>query len=77
MDQGVLKSYQENKSTILDNIEARVLESLTDAKLKKASARDTAIVFGTIYDKNRLEQGKSTANINTFSRLITESEEDL
>lgn len=74
---GAVKAYAENKAAMLDSLENSVLAALTPGKLKKASGRDLAIIFGTLYDKNRLEQGKSTANINTFSRLIVEDEDDL
>ena len=41
-----------------------------EEKLKRASARDVAIVYGTLFDKNRITQGKSSQNIAMFSHLI-------
>jgi len=37
--------------------------SLTEADIKKMSARDRVLAFGILYDKERLERGQSTENI--------------
>jgi len=73
----MVKAYQENKADILDAKELEALNALTPDKLEKASARDVATVFGILTDKQRLAAGKSTANINVFSRMIVEAEESL
>ena len=65
-----LKTYKAHRAEILASQQLRILESLTDEKLSKASARDLAIVFGTLYDKERLERGKSTQNTSVFQHVI-------
>jgi hypothetical protein len=47
--------------------------ALSDDDIKKASARDKAIVFGTLYDKERLERGQSTVNLASIYSQALES----
>jgi hypothetical protein len=58
--------YLKNRANILANRQAAVLAGLSGEKIEKASARDLAIVFGTLYDKERLERGQSTQNVAQF-----------
>lgn len=59
-----------------DLIEAGMLKALRssvdDKKLKKASSRDAAIVFGTLFDKMRLLKGQSTENTKVLGSMIIE-----
>ena len=41
--------------------------------IKKASPRDKAIIFGTLYDKERLERGQSTVNLASIYSQALES----
>lgn len=68
-------SYEQNKAELISAKEMEALEALTDEKLNNASARDIATVYGILTDKQRLAAGKSTANINVFSRLIVATDE--
>lgn len=56
--------YKEHRADILSHAQLRMLSNMTDAKLKKASARDLVISTGVLYDKERLERGLSTGNID-------------
>ena len=47
----------------------QMLEAITPDKLEAASAKDLSISFGVMYDKSRLEEGKSTANVS-YAQLI-------
>ena len=50
--------------------------ALSDDDIKKASARDKAIVFGTLYDKERLERGQSTVNLaSIYSQALEDRTE--
>lgn len=57
------------------------LQALTAEDIKKASPRDKAIIFGTLYDKERLERGQSTVNLaSIYSRALedrTETPQDI
>lgn len=62
-DIDITKDYITNKSFLIRHLERRVYYHFTDAKLKKANAQQLGILYGTIYDKGQLEEGKSTQNI--------------
>lgn len=64
------KCFKTYRADILASRQLQILENLTDEKLAKASARDLAIVFGTLYDKERLERGESTQNTSIFQHVI-------
>ena len=61
LDPERLQAYREQKVELLTAMEERILTELCQpSRLKRVNFID----FGIIYDKNRLEQGKSTANIS-------------
>jgi hypothetical protein len=60
---GHLQKYKEARADILAFYTGMVLEYITPDKLKKSSAAQLAMIYGTLYDKERLERGQSTANI--------------
>jgi len=60
---GDLKKYQHLRADILSFHQMRLLNYLTDEKLKKSSAMQIASMYGILYDKERLETGKSTTNV--------------
>jgi hypothetical protein len=49
----------------------------TKPNIKAGILRDLAVAGGVIFDKERLERGQSTANIQTISKLIGLSDEKL
>jgi len=53
--------YVNNRSKILAFQQRRIIQSITDADLKKAGLRDKVISTGILFDKERLEEGKSTS----------------
>ncbi|GFO60963.1 hypothetical protein GMST_32880 [Geomonas silvestris] len=67
------ETYIKNRAGIIANRQAAVLAELTSEKLQKAGAKDLAIVFGTLYDKERLERGQSTANVGVMAKMIREA----
>lgn len=66
-DPSIVESYRKAEADILAFQEARLLSGLTDEKIEKAGLKDTAIAFGVMFDKRRLSEGKSTANIATYA----------
>lgn len=50
-------------ASIRQNMAAE-LASRTPEELKDVSVRDLSVTFGVLYDKGRLEEGKSTSNIS-------------
>jgi hypothetical protein len=66
-------AFKGHRADILAAKQAEVLAALDSDKIEKASARDIAIVFGTLYDKERLERGQSTQNASVFFRIIEQA----
>lgn len=60
---GSIEVFKEKRADILAGKQADCLAALTVDDIKKASPRDKAIIFGTLYDKERLERGQSTVNL--------------
>ena len=56
-------AFCEDRANILAWYQQRILRHLTEAKLRKASARDLVISMGVLFDKERLQRGQSTSNI--------------
>lgn len=55
-----LRDFQENKANIVDALQLKALESITDRKLTKSSAAQLATMFGILYDKGALQRGQPT-----------------
>jgi len=55
-----LKDYQRHKADVFDSVSMRALESITDAKLRKASAASLMMVAGTATDKAQILSGLPT-----------------
>lgn len=55
--------FKKHKADILAIHQRRILNAVTPANLSKASLKDKGIAFGIMFDKERLERGKSTSNI--------------
>ena len=70
---GSLEAFKQHRADILAGRQMECLQLLTADDIKKASPRDKAIIFGTLYDKERLERGQSTSNVSLLSRLIDEA----
>ena len=65
-----VKTFKDCRADIFAGKQMEVLEHLTDERLKKASISELNMLFGTLYDKERLERGKSTQNHATFSTIV-------
>ena len=68
-----LEEYKVNRGDILAVKQIECLNAIDHNKLKKASARDLATVYGIMYDKERLERGQSTVNLAAvFAKAMEE-----
>jgi transposase len=77
-DIGQLESYTEERKSILNAAEMTLLRSVLDEEaIKKAPLAARTMAFGVLYDKRRLEEGKSTENLGILGKLIVESEGEL
>jgi IS30 family transposase len=62
----------ELQERILESIDDRLLNALTPHQ-KSGLLLSTNTVFGTTYDKERLERGKSTQNVGVVARIMGEA----
>lgn len=58
-----LEAYKTHRGDILAETQRQILSHLTPAKLEKATAYQSVGMLGILYDKERVEEGKSTAHI--------------
>lgn len=65
----LLRVWESKRADLLALKQAEVLASITPEKLEKATASQAAIAFGILYDKERLERNKSTANV-AYSQIV-------
>ena len=69
-----LRGFQDVEADIQAAIKRRISSKLLDVDLSKASARDLAVTYGVIYDKNRLQTGQSTSNQSVFFAVVADSD---
>jgi transposase len=62
-DLAALPVYKQNRADVLAFWQRRLLNSIEEADIKKASAYQRVGMFGILYDKERLERGETTQNI--------------
>ena len=57
------KTYKENRADILAHIQLKLLSQLDDDRLKRMPAASAVLAACQLYDKERLERGMSSENI--------------
>ena len=62
--------YKRSRADILCGLQDRILASVTNKDIQKASLFQKAGVVGLLYDKERLELDKSTSNVGVVVDLI-------
>jgi len=60
------KNYEKNRTATLQFLQSKILNSIDEYDLNEASLYHKVIATGILYDKERLESGKSTANISVL-----------
>jgi hypothetical protein len=68
-----LELWKSKRADILAGKQATVLQKLTPEDIEKASPRDKTIMFGVLYDKERLERGQSTSNTSLLFQVVKEA----
>jgi predicted DNA-binding protein YlxM (UPF0122 family) len=68
-----LESFKKNRADIFASQQARVLKLVDDNMIKNARLGDINNLFGTLYDKERLERGQSTNNTSLFFHVVSEA----
>lgn len=74
-----LERYKNHRADILAWKGRRVLNAITEDDLKSASLLQKTTAYGILYDKERLELGKSTENISarTLIQHISNDADDI
>jgi hypothetical protein len=63
---GVVKEFKGVRGNVLADLQRRILTSITDLDIKKAPFGTKVLAFCQLFDKERLENDQSTANIATL-----------
>ena len=66
-----IDAIKKAKSDLLHIKQSQILNSLTLEDIKESSAYQKVGMFGILYDKTRLEDDRSTANLDVNSRITT------
>jgi hypothetical protein len=63
---GAVEEFKAVRGNVLADLQRRLLNSVTDLDIKKAPLGSKILAFCQLYDKERLENDLSTANIATL-----------
>lgn len=66
---GRVRDYKNNRSKILAGYQERILRSIDEESLEKASLKDKIVSMSILYDKEALEEGRATANVS-FAGIV-------
>lgn len=64
IDHGQLQDFKAHRADVIAGLQHRLLVSVTDADIQKAPLGSRILAAAQLYDKERLERGQSTSNIN-------------
>ena len=70
-----LEQFKQHRAEIFAGKQAQILESIDNEDIKKAGLKDRMMALGIIYDKERLERGKSTQNMAGFLQIASKVDE--
>lgn len=69
-----LANFKKHRGDVLAFFQSKLLNSVTDEDIKKINVYQRVISAGVLYDKERLERGKSTENVDFRQLTMTLSE---
>jgi hypothetical protein len=61
-----IDDFNQNKSDVLAGLQHRLLSNITQQEIEKAPLGSKILAACQLYDKQRLQDGQSTSNINYF-----------
>ena len=68
-----LDVFVENRNSIVKDKQRMILDAITVEKATKASVKDLAVCYGIMLDKDRLETGESTSNVNNWTLIVQQA----
>ncbi|OYV96182.1 MAG: hypothetical protein B7Z62_08720 [Deltaproteobacteria bacterium 37-65-8] len=66
--------FVQNRNAIVKSKQEEILRALTPDKMEKASAKDLAVSYGILLDKDRLESGESGNTVNNWLMIVQQSQ---
>jgi len=67
---GYLQKYKTKRADVLAYWQHKILNSISTDDIKSASLHQKATAYGILYDKERLERGQSTQNIESHQYVM-------
>ena len=61
--------YKLHRGDIFAALQERLISSLSDDEIQKMAPRDRILGVGILYDKERLERGQSTSNVDIHANI--------
>jgi predicted transcriptional regulator len=68
-----IAGHKKHRADILTNIQAKLLDSVTDDKIKECTVPQLTVAYGILYDKERLERGQSSSNLSVAGLVESHS----
>lgn len=68
-----IELFRDQRRDILDSKVALILKAIDTKKVSEAKLRDLAVSAGILFDKSRLESGLSTANLSSWTAIVSAS----
>jgi hypothetical protein len=66
IERAEVEDYKHHRADILAGLQHRLLASCTDADIQKSPMGSRILAAAQLYDKERLERGQSTDNVNVL-----------
>jgi hypothetical protein len=58
-----VNEFRDHRAEVLAGLQHRIIQSITSADIKKAPMGSRVLAAAQLYDKERLETGKTTSNL--------------
>ncbi len=71
-----VEDFKEHQEEILLGVQGRILESIDDEALQKASLSQKMVGYGIAFDKMRLLENKSTQNL-TLAQIVVKVDREI
>ena len=72
-----IQAYKDNRPDILTAVEQKMLEQIVDTdKMAKSSLNNVAYAFTQVHNARRLEENKSTANLQGIYAIVQRLDKD-
>lgn len=67
-----LEAFKRNRADLLASKQKLILDSMTQEQIEKIPPQSRPTAFGILYDKERLERGQSTQNVEVIDHAEAE-----